>query len=85
MLVGIALVSGLPTIALFHQHPLGLPPGSPLLARSSVQAHPGPGILSLDFWGQVLRNIGDVLRLLISQDYTSGYPRSADRQSSPCC
>ena len=74
VLIGMALVSGLPTIAYFTSTRVGLPPGSPLLARSSVQAHPGPGILSLDFWGQVLRNIGDVLRLLISQDYTSGYP-----------
>jgi hypothetical protein len=74
VLVGIALVSGLPTIGYFLSLRYGLPPGSPLLARSSVQASPGPGILSLDFWGQVLRNVGDVLRLLISQDFTSGYP-----------
>jgi len=74
VLVGIALVSGLPTIGYFLSLRYGLPPGSPLLARSSVQATPGPGILTLDFWGQVLHNVGDVLRLLISQDYTSGYP-----------
>ncbi|HEU4784059.1 MAG TPA: glycosyltransferase 87 family protein [Ktedonobacterales bacterium] len=74
VLIGIALVSGLPTIGYFLSLRYGLPPGSPLLARSSVQANPGPGILTLDFWGQVLHNVGDVLRLLISQDYTSGYP-----------
>ena len=74
VLIGAALVSGLPTIAYFASSRLGLPPGSPLLARSSVQARPGPGVFSLAFWGQVLRNIGDVLRLLVSQDYTSGYP-----------
>ncbi|HEY1389742.1 MAG TPA: glycosyltransferase 87 family protein [Ktedonobacterales bacterium] len=74
VLVGIALVSGLPTIGYFLSLRVGLPPGSPLLARSSVQANPGPGVFSLDFWGQVLRNVGDVLRLLISQDFTSGYP-----------
>jgi hypothetical protein len=74
VLIGAALVSGLPTIAYFASSRLGLPPGSPLLARSSVQAQPGPGVFSLAFWGQVLRNIGDVLRLLVSQDYTSGYP-----------
>ncbi len=74
VLVGMALVSGLPTIGYFLSLRVGLPPGSPLLARSSVQTTPGPGILSLDFWGQVLHNIGDVLRLLISQDFTSGYP-----------
>ncbi|HKW23128.1 MAG TPA: glycosyltransferase 87 family protein [Ktedonobacterales bacterium] len=74
VLVGIALVSGLPTIGYFLSLRYGLPPGSPLLARSSVQTTPGPGILTVDFWGQVLHNVGDVLRLLISQDYTSGYP-----------
>ena len=74
VLIGAALVSGLPTIAYFTSTRVGLPPGSPLFARSSVEANPGPGIFSLAFWGQVLRNIGDVLRLLISQDYTSGYP-----------
>lgn len=73
-LIGAALISGLPTIGYFASSRVGLPPGSPLLARSSVQAQPGPGIFSLAFWGQVLRNIGDVLKLLISQDYTSGYP-----------
>jgi hypothetical protein len=74
VLVGIALVSGLPTIGYFVSLRYGLPPGSPLLARSSVQSTPGPGILTVDFWAQVLHNVGDVLRLLISQDYTSGYP-----------
>jgi alpha-1,6-mannosyltransferase len=74
VLVGVALVSGLPVIGYFLSLRVGLPPGSPLLARSSVQTPPGPGILSLNFWGQVLHNVGDVLRLLISQDYTSGYP-----------
>ena len=74
VLIGAALVSGLPTIGYFISARVGLPPGSPLLARSSVQASPSPGIVSLAFWGQVLRNIGDVLKLLVSQDYTSGYP-----------
>lgn len=74
VLVGAALISGLPTIGYFLSTQFGLPAGSPLLARSSVGSRPGPGIFTLEFWGQVLRNIGDVLRLLISQDYTSGYP-----------
>ena len=74
VLIGAALLSGLPTIGYFLSAQIGLPAGSPLLARSSVESRPGPGILTLEFWGQVLRNIGDVLRLLISQDYTSGYP-----------
>ncbi|HEU5348725.1 MAG TPA: hypothetical protein VFU63_08955, partial [Ktedonobacterales bacterium] len=74
VLFGTALLSGLPTIGYFASTRVGLPPGSPFLARSSVQSQPGPGILTLEFWGQVLRNIGDVLRLIIKQDYTSGYP-----------
>ncbi|HEX6541077.1 MAG TPA: glycosyltransferase 87 family protein [Ktedonobacterales bacterium] len=73
-LTGTAVVSGLPTIGYFASTRVGLPPGSPIMARSSVAAHAGPGILTLEFWGQVLRNVGDVLHLLISQDYTSGYP-----------
>ncbi|MGE5333130.1 MAG: glycosyltransferase 87 family protein [Nitrososphaerota archaeon] len=74
VLLGTALLSGLPTIGYFASTQIGLPPGSPFFARSSVPARPGPGILTLEFWGEVLRNIVDVLRLLISQDYTSGYP-----------
>lgn len=74
VLLGTTLISGLPTIGYFLSARFGLPPGSPVLARSSVQTAPTPSIFTLDFWGQVLRNIGDVLRLLISQDYTSGYP-----------
>jgi Dolichyl-phosphate-mannose-protein mannosyltransferase len=74
VLAGTALISGLPTIGYFTSTRVGLPPGSAVLARSSVQSHPGPGIFTLEFWGEVLRNVGDVFRLLISQDYTSGYP-----------
>src|SRR5262249_35290613 len=53
---------------------VGLPEGSPVLARSSVNTAPGPGPLSPEFWGQVMGNIADVLRVLAAQDYTSGYP-----------
>lgn len=73
-LLGAALLSGLPTIGYFISARVGLPPGSAVFARNSVSSRPAPGIFSWAFWGQVLRNIGDVLRLLISQDYTSGYP-----------
>jgi 4-amino-4-deoxy-L-arabinose transferase-like glycosyltransferase len=74
VLVGTALVAGIPAIGYFLSRSVGLPTGSPVLARSSVNTPSGPGPLSPEFWGQVIGNVGDVLRVLVAQDYTSGYP-----------
>ncbi len=74
VLVGTAILSGIPAVGYFLSRTVGLPEGSPVLARSSVNTPPGPGPLSPEFWGQVLGNIADVLRVLAAQDYTSGYP-----------
>ncbi|HEV8192704.1 MAG TPA: glycosyltransferase family 39 protein, partial [Ktedonobacterales bacterium] len=74
VLAGTALLSGIPAVGYFLSRTVGLPEGSPVLARSSVSTTAGPGPLSPEFWGQVLGNVADVLRVLAAQDYTSGYP-----------
>lgn len=52
---------------------IGFPTGSALLAKSSEQ--PGsPSPLSGAFWAQVASNAGDVIHVLIAQDYSAGYP-----------
>jgi hypothetical protein len=68
------LVAGIPVIWYFASRTIGFPAGNTVLAHSSVTPRPGPGILSLAFWGQVASNAADVLRLLASQDYSAGYP-----------
>lgn len=74
VLAGTSFFSGIPALGYFLSRTVGLPEGSPVLARSSVSTTPGPGPLSPEFWGQVFGNIADVLRVLAAQDYTSGYP-----------
>ena len=76
VLSGMALLTGLPTLGYFLSRVVGFPAGSPVLARTSVATAPGPGPLSMSFWGQVAHNAGQVLGLFARQDYSAGYPAS---------
>lgn len=69
-----AVVAGLPTVGYFMSQYIGLPAGSPILARSSVTIPTGAGPLSGDFWAQVGANLGTITRLLLTQDYSATYP-----------
>jgi hypothetical protein len=69
-----ALLSGAPTLWHFASHAIGFPSGSAVLARTSVPGHPGPSVFSGVFWEQVASNVGTTLQLLISQDFSAGYP-----------
>jgi len=72
-LVGSALVAGSPVVWHYLSNVVGFPKGGGLLARSSVAASLHP-VLSQPFWIQAADNFGGALNLLISQDYTAGYP-----------
>jgi hypothetical protein len=72
-LVGSALIAGSPVVWHYLSNVVGFPKGSSLLARSSVGASLHP-VLSQPFWVQAADNFGGALNLLISQDYTAGYP-----------
>ena len=69
-----AIISGIPVIWHFINPSLGFPAGSTVLARASQGARPGPGPFSLQFWQSVGHNALDVVHLLVSQDYSAGYP-----------
>jgi 4-amino-4-deoxy-L-arabinose transferase-like glycosyltransferase len=73
-LVTAALVSGLPALWTVVSPLMGFRVGSELFARSS---EPPPALLSPlsgAFWARVGANALDVLRLLVTQDYSAGYP-----------
>jgi len=70
------LLTGIPVIWHYASPHFGFPRGSDVLAQSSAHPASGPGVLSPEFWGVVVRNAWDVLRLLASQDYSAGYPSS---------
>ena len=78
--VGVAIVlasavaAGIPVIWHFVNPTIGFPAGSTVLARASQGARPGPGVTSLAFWQSVWHNALDVIHLLVSQDYSAGYP-----------
>ncbi len=76
VLLSSAVLVSIPVIWQFASHGIGFPEGSDLLARSSVDAPAGPNVLSLAFWGLVAHNVGAVASLLVSQDYSAGYPSS---------
>ncbi len=69
-----SVIAGAPALWHFASRFVGFPPGSALLAQTSVVTRPGPGVFSLGFWGQVLTNAGATLNLLTSQDFSAGYP-----------
>ncbi len=73
-LVVAALVSALPALWTVLNQLIGFRVGSVVFARTSEQ--PAQLLTPLDpaFWAQVGANTLDVLRLLITQDYSAGYP-----------
>jgi alpha-1,6-mannosyltransferase len=76
LLAAAALITGAPVLWHYLNPYIGFPAGSGLLARTSVLPGAGAGPLSLAFWQQIAANAGGVLHLLISQDYSAGYPAS---------
>src|SRR5262249_8482720 len=72
--LGPGLVSIVPPLWPCASRAVGFPAGRRLLARTSVPSRPGPSIFSGVFWLQVAGNIGTTLQLLISQDFSAGYP-----------
>ncbi len=74
ILVGSTAMSGIPVIWYFASRAIGFPAGNAVLAHTSSPPPTGPGLLSLAFWGQVAHNASDVVGLLVSQDYSAGYP-----------
>ncbi len=74
-LVGSALVVGSPVIWYYLSNIVGFPQGSSFLARTSIAANLHP-LLAEPFWIEAAHNFGGALNLLISQDYTAGYPSS---------
>ena len=73
-LVATALLSGLPGLWTLLSPMMGFRVGSIIFARSSEQPVHLPNFLDPDFWTHVGSNALDVLRLLITQDYSAGYP-----------
>jgi hypothetical protein len=75
VLLGTAVVSGMPAIWTFLSGAVGFPAGSLILAHSRGPT-PTPVIVSAAFWERVVGNGGSVLHVLIAQDYSAGYPAS---------
>jgi len=73
-LVVAALGSGLPALWTVLSPLVGFRVGSIALARSSEPPTPGINPLDPDYWARVGANALDVLRLLVTQDYSAGYP-----------
>ncbi|WIG60943.1 MAG: hypothetical protein OJF49_003691 [Ktedonobacterales bacterium] len=73
-LVVTTLIVGSPVIWQYLNRVIGFAPGSSFLAKTTVLPGIGPTPLSPPFWVVVARNIADVLNVLVSQDYTAGYP-----------
>ncbi|MGO8948576.1 MAG: glycosyltransferase family 39 protein [Ktedonobacterales bacterium] len=81
-LVGSAVLAGSPVIWHYLSNTVGFPKGSSLLARSSVAADLHP-VLSEPFWVEAAHNFGGALNLLVSQDYTAGYPTNSGASIIP--
>ncbi len=69
-----AVISGLPVLWEIVSLRIGFSVGSPALAQSSEPLRLGPSPLNPDFWTRAGANAVDVLRLLVTQDYSAGYP-----------
>lgn len=69
-----ALLSGAPVLWSFISPYIGFSIGSPALAQSSVPLPAGVSPLASEFWTRVSANVLDVLKLLVTQDYSAGYP-----------
>jgi 4-amino-4-deoxy-L-arabinose transferase-like glycosyltransferase len=81
-LTGSALVAGSPVIWHYLSNIVGFPQGSDFLARSSVPASLQPN-LAQPFWMQAAHNFGGALNLLLSQDYSAGYPAAGGASIIP--
>ncbi len=73
-LVAAAFVSAIPALWTVVSPLIGFNVGSTIFARSSEAPAPPLSPLSGEFWARVGANALDVLRLLITQDYSAGYP-----------
>ncbi|HEV2459618.1 MAG TPA: glycosyltransferase family 39 protein, partial [Ktedonobacterales bacterium] len=71
---GAAVVVGAPAIWDYLSRVVGFPKGSGFLARTTTQPAAGPSFFSMRYWEQVAHNASGVLNLLVTQDYTAGYP-----------
>jgi hypothetical protein len=81
-LIGSALVAGSPVIWFYLSNIVGFPKGSTFLARSSVPTSIQPN-LTQPFWMQAAHNFGGALNLLLSQDYSAGYPAAGGASIIP--
>ncbi len=77
-----AVVAGSPVIWYYLSNFTGFPQGSGFLARSSVPAVLQP-TLAEPFWVQAAHNLGGAVNLLISQDYSAGYPSAGGASIIP--
>lgn len=73
-LVAAAFLSGLPALWTVLSQQIGFRVGSDIFARTSEPLAAPVSPFTAAFWGQVGANALDVLRLLITQDYSAGYP-----------
>ncbi|MEO7002957.1 MAG: glycosyltransferase 87 family protein [Ktedonobacterales bacterium] len=73
-LAGAAILSAVPIIWSFLSQLVGFPAGSYVLAHSSKPIPSGPGVFTLAFWSQVGANLVSSLNLIVSQDFSAGYP-----------
>ncbi len=69
-----ALLSGTPVLWSFISPYIGFSVGSPAFAQSSEPLPVGVSPLAPAFWTRVGANVLDVLKLLVTQDYSAGYP-----------
>lgn len=74
VLAGSAIVTGVPAIGYFLSARVGFPAGSAVMARAAPTPPAAPSMLSGPYWAQVFSNAVAVLRLLVAQDYSAGYP-----------
>ncbi|HEY7850988.1 MAG TPA: glycosyltransferase family 39 protein, partial [Ktedonobacterales bacterium] len=73
-LTAAAVLSGLPALWSFVSARIGFSAGSPVFAQSSESSPVGPSPLAPAFWASAGANALDVLKVLVTQDYSAGYP-----------
>ena len=80
-----AVLSGAPALWHFASRFIGFPEGAAFLAQTSIAARPGPTLISIVFWQQVLRNIGATVNLLSRKTSARAIPPPAVQPSSRRC
>jgi hypothetical protein len=83
VLLGSALLSGLPAVGYLVGRQIGFPAGSAIFARTPGKPAPAPSLFSLQVWGNIAQNVASVLHVLITQDYTAGYPAGGNTPIIP--